>query len=45
MTLGRDLEALLFLAPEPVPVAELADALRVEEDEVRGRPGGAAARP
>ena len=30
----RDLEALLFLAPDPVPVAELADALRVEEDEV-----------
>jgi segregation and condensation protein B len=34
VTLARDLEALLFLAPEPVPVAELADALRVEEDEV-----------
>ena len=34
MSLARDLEALLFLAPEPVPVAELADALRVEEDEV-----------
>jgi len=30
----RDLEALLFLAPDPVPVDELADALRVEEDEV-----------
>ena len=34
MTLARDLEALLFLAPDPVPAAELADALRVEEDEV-----------
>jgi len=31
----RELEALLFLAPEPVPVDELADALRVEEDEVQ----------
>jgi len=31
----RDLEALLFLAPEPVPAEELADALRVEEDAVR----------
>ena len=31
----RELEALLFLAPDPVPVEELADALRVEEDEVR----------
>ena len=30
----RELEALLFLAPDPVPVDELADALRVEEDEV-----------
>jgi segregation and condensation protein B len=30
----RELEALLFLAPDPVPVEELADALRVEEDEV-----------
>ena len=34
MTLERDLEALLFLAPDPVPVEELADALRVEADEV-----------
>ena len=34
MTLERDLEALLFLAPDPVPVEELADALRVEEDEI-----------
>jgi len=32
--LERDLEALLFLAPDPVPVEELADALRVEEDEI-----------
>jgi segregation and condensation protein B len=30
----RELEALLFLAPVPVPVDELADALRVGEDEV-----------
>ena len=34
MSVERDLEALLFLAPDPVPVDELADALRVEEDEV-----------
>jgi segregation and condensation protein B len=32
--LERQLEALLFLAPDPVPVEELADALRVDEDEV-----------
>jgi segregation and condensation protein B len=30
----RELEALLFLAPDPVPAAELADALRVDEEEV-----------
>jgi segregation and condensation protein B len=35
VSLERDLEALLFLAPQPVPVDELADALRAEEDEVR----------
>jgi segregation and condensation protein B len=35
MTLARDLEALLFLAPEPVPAEELAEAMRAEEDEVR----------
>jgi segregation and condensation protein B len=34
MDLERQLEALLFLAPDPVPVEELADALRVEEDDV-----------
>jgi segregation and condensation protein B len=34
MDMERQLEALLFLAPDPVPVEELADALRVEEDEV-----------
>src|SRR5688500_8460064 len=34
VTLERDLEALLFLAPDPVPVDELADALRVEEEDV-----------
>ena len=34
MSLERDLEALLFLAPDPVPADELADALRVEEDEI-----------
>jgi segregation and condensation protein B len=33
--LARTLEALLFLAPEPVAVDELADAVQVEEDEVR----------
>jgi segregation and condensation protein B len=32
--LERQLEALLFLAPDPVPVEELADALRAGEDEV-----------
>jgi segregation and condensation protein B len=30
----RELEALLFLAPDPVTVGELADALRAGEDEV-----------
>jgi segregation and condensation protein B len=35
MSLERELEALLFLAPDPVPADELADALRVEEDDVR----------
>ena len=35
MTIEQELEALLFLAPDPVPAEELADALRVEEDEVR----------
>jgi segregation and condensation protein B len=34
MTLERQVEALLFLAPDPVPVEELADALRVSEEEV-----------
>jgi segregation and condensation protein B len=34
MELERQLEALLFLAPDPVSVAELADALRVDEEEV-----------
>jgi segregation and condensation protein B len=34
MSLARDLEALLFLAPDPVTAAELADALRVDEDEI-----------
>ena len=32
--IGRELEALLFLAPDPVPVDELADAMRVSEEEV-----------
>src|SRR5215211_266838 len=32
--LARLVEALLFLAPEPVPVDELADALRASEDDV-----------
>jgi segregation and condensation protein B len=35
MRIEQELEALLFLAPDPVPAEELADALRVEEDEVR----------
>jgi segregation and condensation protein B len=34
--LARILEALLFLAPEPVALDELADAAQAEEDEVRG---------
>jgi segregation and condensation protein B len=34
VSVERDLEALLFLAPDPVPVAELADALRTDEVEV-----------
>jgi segregation and condensation protein B len=33
--LTRQIEALLFLAPEPVPVDELADALQAGEDAVR----------
>ena len=33
--LARQIEALLFLAPEPVPVDELADALQAGEDAVR----------
>jgi segregation and condensation protein B len=33
--LARLLEALLFLAPEPVPVAELAEAAECTEDELR----------
>ena len=31
----RQIEALLFLAPEPVPVDELADALQTAEEAVR----------
>ena len=33
--LARLVEALLFLAPDPVPVEELADALQAGEDDVR----------
>jgi segregation and condensation protein B len=33
--LGRQVEALLFLAPEPVSLEELADALQADEDTVR----------
>jgi segregation and condensation protein B len=33
--LARQVEALLFLAPEPVPVDELADALQAGEEAVR----------
>jgi segregation and condensation protein B len=32
--MDRELEALLFLAPDPVSVEELADALRASEEEV-----------
>ena len=32
--LARQIEALLFLAPEPVPVSELADAIQCEEPDV-----------
>ena len=32
--LGAQIEALLFLSPEPVSAAELADALEVDEDAV-----------
>lgn len=32
--LARIVEALLFLSPEPVPLADLADACEVEPDEV-----------
>ncbi|MGH2949775.1 MAG: SMC-Scp complex subunit ScpB, partial [Solirubrobacteraceae bacterium] len=35
MKLARQVEALLFLAPEPVPLEELADALQAGEDAVR----------
>jgi segregation and condensation protein B len=35
VNLERELEALLFLAPDSVTVEELADALRAGEDEVR----------
>ena len=34
MTLGAQLEALLFLAPDPVRVEELADALQTSEEAV-----------
>ena len=34
MTLSAQLEALLFLAPDPVPVEELADALQAGEEAV-----------
>jgi segregation and condensation protein B len=39
VTLAAHVEALLFLAPEPVPAEELADALQVSEDAVRGALG------
>ena len=32
--LGRTVEALLFLSPEPVSAAELAEAIEIEEDAV-----------
>jgi segregation and condensation protein B len=34
MTLSSQLEALLFLAPDPVPVEELAEALQASEEAV-----------
>ena len=34
MTLAAQLEALLFLAPDPVSVEELADALQTSEEAV-----------
>jgi segregation and condensation protein B len=34
-SLARQVEALLFLAPDPVPVDELADALQAGEESVR----------
>jgi segregation and condensation protein B len=36
MTLAATIEALLFLASEPVSVDELADAIQVDEEAVRG---------
>jgi segregation and condensation protein B len=33
--LSRQVEALLFLAPDPVPLAELAEALQADEQPVR----------
>ena len=39
MTLAALLEALLFLAPEPVPADELADALQVDADAVHASLG------
>ena len=42
--LARAIEALLFLAPDPVPVDELADALQAEEDDVARGAGRAAPR-
>jgi segregation and condensation protein B len=34
--IARTLEALLFLAPEPVSAAELAEAIEVDEEEIAG---------
>ncbi|HEY3191586.1 MAG TPA: SMC-Scp complex subunit ScpB [Solirubrobacterales bacterium] len=34
--LGQTVEALLFLSPEPVSAAELAEAIEVEEDAIAG---------
>ena len=48
IALEQRIEALLFLAPDPVPPDELADALRVDEDEVAAglrRAGGGARGP
>ena len=43
--LARIVEALLFLSPDPVPIAELADAAHASEEEVREAMGVGPVRP